>query len=355
MSRFDDEQQPGPPLREAEREPEPRLLTRPEPADDDRPYRTQPARKPQHNRENGVRSWAGRLAIADRSEPARQRSRRTRVLFWTAGVVLGLIFIAGLVLVVDLRHALVTSLPQIDGDLHVAGLHAPVTVVRDAHGVPSITASSLDDLLFAQGYVTASDRLWQMEGIRRHAAGELAEVLGPSMVEHDRRQRLLQLRATADRAVEHLPPDQISELETYARGVNAYIDTHRDKLPVQFRLLAYKPARWSPRDSILVDLAMWQDLSTEFPQKLNRELLSAHLAPDLLPDMYPVGSWRDQPPDAQSRNLTTPHDVEQIPLDPSQSRAASTRVADCGAEGPARRHRCTDRHRPLPRLPARVQ
>ncbi len=159
-----------------------------------------------------------------------------------------------------------------------------------------------------------------MDSLRRHAAGELAEVFGTPLVEHDRRQRYLQIRAAADRGIAQLPPDQLAQLEAYARGVNAFIEAHRDALPLEFRLLAYKPARWTPRDSLLVSLAMWQDISTEFPRKMDREALSAHLPADIAQDLYPVGSWRDQPPAAQSRDLTAPHIVEQIPLDPSQSR-----------------------------------
>ena len=79
------------------------------------------------------------------------------------------------------------------------GLSAPVTVRRDAHGVPHIEAASQDDLFVAQGYVTAQDRLWQMDAYRRNANGELAEVMGPSLVEHDKAQRVLQIRNTAQR------------------------------------------------------------------------------------------------------------------------------------------------------------
>ena len=122
-----------------------------------------------------------------------------------------------------LRAAARGSLPQIDGSLSIAGLGAPVTVLRDAHGVPHIRAATLDDLVFAQGYVTAQDRLWQMETLRRHAAGTLAEVLGSELIPHDRTQRVLQLRAAADRALAVLPPDQMHWLEVYARGVNASI------------------------------------------------------------------------------------------------------------------------------------
>src|SRR5579859_703687 len=82
-----------------------------------------------------------------------------------------------------------SALPQLDGRLRVPGLTAPVTVSRDAHGAPTIDAANFDDLFFAQGYVTAQDRLFQMDGMRRFAAGELAEVFGADYLEHDREQR----------------------------------------------------------------------------------------------------------------------------------------------------------------------
>lgn len=218
------------------------------------------------------------------------------------------------------RHVMHAVLPTIDGTLSVDGLREPVTVTRNAQGVPSIHASSMEDLLFAQGYITAQDRLWQMDSLRRHAAGELAEILGPSLVQHDEMQRYLQLRAAADRGAASLPPDQRRELDAYARGVNAFIDSHRDKLPLEFHLLRYAPRPWTPRDSLLVSLVMWQDLSTSFPRKLDREMLARHLPQSLLADLYPVGSWRDHPPAQPPTDLTAPRDVEEIPLDRTQSR-----------------------------------
>jgi penicillin amidase len=243
---------------------------------------------------------------------------------------------------ITLRHAMHASLLQneglLDGNISISGLSAPVTVTRDAQGVPSIHASNLDDLLFAQGFITASDRLFQMDSLRRHGAGELAEILGPSLIEHDREQRILQLRSAADRAAAVLPPDQLHQLQAYARGVNAFIDIHdgqathggqaahsgtgsrTNTLPVEFHILHYTPAPWSPRDSILIALVMAQDLSTEFPAKLNREALAARLPAALLADLYPVGSWRDHPPTQTPTDLTTPTGlIEQIPLDRTQS------------------------------------
>jgi penicillin amidase len=215
------------------------------------------------------------------------------------------------------------NLPQLDGSLTVYGLNAPVTVERDAHGVPHIHASSLDDLIFAQGYVTAQDRLWQMDLLRRHAAGELAAVFGRSMLEHDRLQRTLQMRAAADNALAALPADQKHWLEVYARGVNASID--RPARPPAHRV---PPARLHARPVDAARLAAGrarhvQDLTTGFPAKLGREALAAHLPPDLIADLYPVGSWRDHPPGQPIPDVTAPQpEIKDIPLDESQSKLA---------------------------------
>ena len=218
-------------------------------------------------------------------------------------------------------RALRASLPQLDGTQVAYGLSAPVTIQRDAHGVPHIHAQSMDDLIFAQGYITAQDRLWQMELLRRHTAGELAAVLGPSVVREDIAQRTLQLRAVADRTVAALPEDQKHWLAVYARGVNASIIEQNAHLPVEFRLLRYKPAPWTPRDSILVELAIYEELTNTFQQKLVREALGVHLPPELIADLYPVGSWRDHVPGAPLPDVTSPRpEYKDVPLDDSQAR-----------------------------------
>jgi penicillin G amidase len=219
------------------------------------------------------------------------------------------------------RHAMRDALPQLDGNLAIPGLSAPVTVQRDTHGVPSIKAANLDDLIIAQGFVTAQDRLWQMEALRRHALGTLAEILGASLVPHDRAQRTLQLRAAAERAVAVLDPAQLHYLDLYAHGVNASIALQRPHLPLEFRLLHDDPAPWTPRDSILLSIVMFQDLTTTFPQKLGREVLTTRLPPALLADLYPVGSWRDHPPSQPLLDLTAPQEnIPDVPLDESQTK-----------------------------------
>src|SRR5216683_2656908 len=205
-----------------------------------------------------------------------------------------------------LRQTMHDSLPQLDGSLSIPGLSAPVTIQRDTHGVPHIRAASLDDLVLAQGFVTAQDRLWQMDSLRRHASGTLAEILGPGLLAHDRLQRTLLIRASADRALATLPADQLHLLERYAAGVNAPIELQRAHLPLEFRLLRYQPAPWTPRDSLLVALVMFQDLTTSWASELSREALTARLPQNLIADLYPVLTWRDHPPPPPNLNLNPP-------------------------------------------------
>jgi len=255
----------------------------------------------------------------------RRRRRIRRIALLCFGLLL-LGCIAALGARLWLRHAMTAALPQVDGILQVSGLGAPVRVTRDAHGIPQIAAENIEDLVFAQGFVTAQDRLWQMDMLRRHAAGELAEVLGSSMVEHDRTQRFLQLRAVADRSLPVMDAQERHVLERYAEGVNAEMAEAVGHLPAEFRLLGYAPRPWTARDSLLVGFAMAEDLSTEYPEKLNREAVAARLSgPDagaLMAELYPVGSFRDHPPAEGKPDLTAPREMIEIPLDESQARLA---------------------------------
>src|SRR5580658_3819659 len=206
-----------------------------------------------------------------------------------------------------LRMATAGALPALDGDIHLAGLSAPVTVQRDAHGVPHIEAATQDDLFVAQGYVTAQDRLWQMDSFRRNSEGTLAEILGPSLVKHDKMQRVVQIGVTARRIYANLNPADRTRLDEYARGVNLFIDQHGDSLPAEFRLLHYRPQPWTGVDSIAIGLMMVQTLDWHWDVKLAREEISADLHnPKLESDLYPVGSWRDRPPTGIQIDLSQP-------------------------------------------------
>ena len=132
------------------------------------------------------------------------------------------------------------------------GTAADVRVVRDRWGVPHIYARSTDDLFFAQGYVMAQDRLWQMEMWRRAAEGRLAEVLGPAALPRDRQARLLKYRGPMDdREFASYHPEGRRIMSAFVQGVNAFIDSHTDRLPVEFVLTGIKPERWTPETMVL--------------------------------------------------------------------------------------------------------
>jgi len=220
-----------------------------------------------------------------------------------------LLALAPLAAVLWLRSAAKGALPQLDGDVHLAGLSAPVIVRRDRHGVPHIDAATQDDLFIAQGYVTAQDRLWQMDASRRNANGELAEVMGPALIQHDKTERVLQIRLTAQRFYANLSADDRRRFDDYARGVNLFIAQceQSNTLPVEFRLLHYRPQAWTGADSISVGLSMVQTLDTHIATKLARARVVAKLNnPALEADLYPVGSWRDRPPTGIRVDLSEP-------------------------------------------------
>ena len=274
--------------------------------------------------------------LLDLHPPTRQDSPKPpargfhRVIQFSLIAVFGTVFVVVLAVLAArfwLSSAARSNLPQLSGSLVIPGLSAPVTITRDLHGLPTIRATTFDDALFAQGFVTAQDRLFQMDTLRRHAAGELAEILGSRLVPHDRLQRTLGLGPVADRILTQLPPDQVQHLERYTAGVNAAMFLQRAHLPLEFRILGYDPRPWTARDSVLVSLVLFEDLTNTFPSKLNREALTARLAPsataearaELLADLYPVGSWRDHPPSQPATDLTTPlEEFPEIPLDDSQ-------------------------------------
>jgi penicillin amidase len=241
--------------------------------------------------------------------PPRSRKRRwPRILLRTLAGLFTLLVVGVAVGVLWLRSAEKTALPVLDGDIRVAGLSAPVTVLRNAHGVPHIEAATQDDLFMAQGYVTAQDRLWQMDTLRRNSEGTLAEILGSSLVPHDKMQRVVQLGVVARRIYANLSVADRTRLDDYARGVNLFIDQHADSLPAEFRLLHYRPQPWTGVDSIAIGLMMVQTLDWHWDVKLAREEISAHLHnPKLEADLYPVGSWRDHPPTGTVIDWSQPH------------------------------------------------
>jgi penicillin amidase len=190
-----------------------------------------------------------------------------------------------------------SAVPKMDGKVSVPGISSKVRVVRDPHGVPTIEAATLEDLFFAQGYVTAQERLWQMDMMRRAAGGELSEVIGEDTIKMDREERILGLRLAAQAAENNITARDRVYFDAYTRGVNAFIDSHRNRLSLEFRLLKYAPRPWTVTDSLLIGARMVQDLNhSSNPPALTREKILAKLGPELTADLYVNSSWRDRPP-----------------------------------------------------------
>ena len=167
--------------------------------------------------------------------------------------------------------------PQVGGTLVARGLAAPVEVVRDRWGIPHIYAANEHDLFFAQGYVHAQDRLWQMHFNRIVGSGRLSSLFGPATLGPDRYLRTLGLRRAAARDWALLGAETRGFLTAYASGVNAFLAAHRGALPVEFALLGVEPEPWTPLDSLTWSRTMSLNLSLNSGIELLRARLVAAL------------------------------------------------------------------------------
>jgi len=198
------------------------------------------------------------------------KSRRLwKYLRRTVLVLAGLLVVAGLVFYGLVRRAW----PEVDGRLAVPGLEAPVEIVRVEPGVPHLYARSAHDLFFAQGYVHAQDRLWQMEFNRVVGQGRLAALFGEGALEIDKVMHVFDITRAAEHDWQVLSPATRALLTAYADGVNAYLATHRGRLPIEFTLLGVEPRPWRPVDSLAWGKLMALNLSLNHPF----EILRAHL------------------------------------------------------------------------------
>ena len=197
-------------------------------------------------------------------------------------------------------------------------IRAPVAggaAVRfDALGTPHIRAASLDDALFVQGYVTAQDRLWQMDGLRRLAAGNLAEIVGAAALESDRESRRLRMRRIAESAYASLPQADRAAMAAYARGVNFYIASNLNRLPLEFTLLGYQPRPWSVVDSILVCLHMFRTLTTTWPDEIVKRDMLARGDARKVEFLLPVGGGVGPQPGSNAWAIAGRHTASGKPL-----------------------------------------
>lgn len=209
-------------------------------------------------------------------------------------VVIGVIAVALLVAALALGGGwlwLRGGLPDYTGTVAVSGLTGPVRVVRDARGIPRIQAGSMDDAYVALGFVHAQDRLWQMDMTRRLGAGRVAEIFPADFrdwaIRQDRATRALGLYRLAESSVAALAPEVRRALERYAAGVNAYLETRRGPLPIEFQILGYRPEPWRPADTLVWGKLEALQLAGNFRDELLRARLLTRLPASQVDELLP--------------------------------------------------------------------
>ncbi len=252
---------------------------------------------------------------------------RSAKLLAAAGIFLGLVLI--LAAVGGYWYLFARSFPQTSGKLQVPGLDAPVAVYRDRWGVPHIYAETSHDLFFAQGYVTAQDRIWQMEFHRRAGSGTLSQVLGAGALEADRFVRTLGWRRIAEAEVGLLDAESREMLEAYSAGVNAFIDDHRGRLPLEFTILGFEPGPWTPADTLAFAKLMAWTLGGGWENELQRARYMQSLGEEQAWEIVPVNPESDRPI-VQSELA----ELQGLNLDRTLARAAALeRVTGLGGTG----------------------
>lgn len=191
-------------------------------------------------------------------------------------------------LVAGARAFLRRFLPETEGSLRLPGLHGAVEIIRDRWGVPHIYAQDENDLFFAQGYVHAQDRLWQMEMQRRLGSGRLSEILGEPTVAVDRFVRTVGLNRAAEEEVRSLPAETRRALEAYAAGVNTYIRQRPGQWSLEFTLLRCEPQPWRPVDSLYWAKFLSIVLSGNWASEILRARLAVKLGAELAADLEPA-------------------------------------------------------------------
>ncbi|MBP2298376.1 penicillin acylase family protein [Azospirillum picis] len=181
--------------------------------------------------------------------------------------------------------------PQTHGQVSIPGRGAPADIVRDAHGVVTIFAANERDAYRALGYAHAQDRLWQMETMRRAGAGRLAELIGTKYgdfpLRSDRLMRTLGVYRAAQAMAATLSSEARTAFDAYAEGVNAYLETRPEALPVEFQLLRHTPEPWTIADSLVWAKLMGLQLSANYRDELFRSRVLERLSPQQVDDLFP--------------------------------------------------------------------
>jgi penicillin amidase len=176
------------------------------------------------------------------------------------------------------------------GSIVAKGLYAPVMIVRDGRDIPHITATNEHDLYFAEGYAQGSDRLFQLDLSRRYAYGRLAEVFGTKALALDKAQRAVDINGIAERQLRALAPPDRDAIVAFSQGVNAAAGSQ--PLPVEFRMLLYQPAPWTPKDSLAVSIVVSLELADSWHDVFARDAVWRQRGPRCYDTLFPLSDAR---------------------------------------------------------------
>ncbi|MGV3467285.1 MAG: penicillin acylase family protein, partial [Heyndrickxia sp.] len=217
---------------------------------------------------------------------------RKQIRKWKKPVLWTFIIFAILILVIMLFLNFFTLrlLPKTTGEIYLKGINNPISVIRDEKGVPHIKAKNLHDLYYAQGYVEAQDRLFQMDLSRRQASGRLSEVVGKATIDRDKFFRTLGLRRAAEESYQQYSTQGKNVLKWFADGVNAYMKDaiSSKRLPVEFTLLNYQPEKWTPIDSLTIGKYMAFDLGGHWNEQAFNYWALTNLSEEKAKELLPT-------------------------------------------------------------------
>ncbi|WP_369308901.1 penicillin acylase family protein [Providencia rettgeri] len=201
-----------------------------------------------------------------------------------------------------LNHYYADTLAKTEGQVILAGLKSPVSVRYNSMGVPLIKGENLEDVYLVWGYVHASERISHMELMRLTAQGRLTEYLGEPAIGIDSFMRKMHFREAADTLYHNVSPQNRRYLEAYANGVNAWLDSHQDKLPMDLSAANYNVPKWRPDDAILILSLANFGLAGNLHEEIDSLIIAQQLDANLLPWLFPT--YPDEPlPHQEAKKL----------------------------------------------------
>lgn len=193
--------------------------------------------------------------------------------------------------------------PDYNQNIKLEGLKNEVTVYRDKYGIAHVYAKTKEDLYLAVGYISAQDRMWQMDLLRRVTSGRLSEIFGEDMIENDMVLRALRIPENSQKIIEKSSPEIMLALNAYAKGVNQYIEDNKDNLPFEFRILGYQPEKWEPVHSVSMVGYMGWSLKVGWKSEILMQKLKGKVSQEKLNDLFILDS-RTKHPAFQDYSIT---------------------------------------------------